>query len=283
MIFDPNPRLPGITGGAIMERSDMRKTLQCVALVALMAGSSASIAGGLWVNEFGDFAGGRAAAGAAAGVDEAMTIAYNPASITRIEGSQLFVSAGAIFGEMKFDVGYSDPGNGDEAGGDAGQTVPDASLAYVHDFGSDKWSAGIALGGLSGAGMDYDDDWVGRYQATEVSLLVMALSPTVAYQVSEGLSLGVSVQALYADLNLDFAVPRVNPAVPDGEGSIDGDDFQPVSRSVPSMRIRAEVASDFFTRVRSRSSLMVMLKSNCPSRLALVRQNWLAVWPVIPN
>ena len=227
MIFRLKWRLGSAHWCGVYWRLDMTKTGQCCAAVALLVNSGASIGGGLWLNEYGDFSGGRAGAGAAAGVDEAMTIAYNPASITRIEGNQLFVSAGAIFGEMNFDVNYSNPRNGEEAGGDAGNTVPAASMAYVHDLGSDKWSAGIALGGLSGAGMDYDHDWVGRYQATEVSLLVMALSPTVAYQANDKLSLGISVQALYADLDLDFAVPRVNPGASDGEGSIDGDDFQP--------------------------------------------------------
>ena len=204
----------------------MTGTLGRWALLAMATAPGVASAGGLWLNEYGDFAGGRAAAGAAAGVDEAMTIAYNPASMTLLAGSQLFAAAGAVIGEMKFDVGYSDPRQGTGDGGDAGETAPLAALAYVHDFNSDRWRAGVALGGLSGAGFDYGDDWVGRYQATRVSLLVMALSPTLAYQVNDQLSLGVSAQAVYGDLNLDFAVPRLDPGRPDGAGSIDGDDVQ---------------------------------------------------------
>lgn len=203
----------------------MTRTARACILLAMTCSPCVVSAGGLWLNEYGDLAGGRAAAGAAAGVDEAMTIAYNPASITLLEGSQLFVSAGAIIGEMEFNVSYSNPLNGTDDGGDAGETASVGSIAYVHDFDSDRWSAGIALGGLSGAGFDYGEDWVGRYQATEVSLLVMALSPTLAYRVNDHLSLGISAQALYADLNLDFAVPRRLQALQDGAGSIDGDDF----------------------------------------------------------
>ncbi len=204
----------------------MTRTASAGILCALLVVPGGVSAGGLWLNEFGDFSGGRAAAGAAAGVDEAMTIAYNPASITLLEENQLFVSAGVIMGEMEFDPGYSSPGNGTGDGGDAGETFPGGSLAYVHDLGSERWSAGVALGGLSGAGFDYDDNWVGRYQATEVSLLIMALSPTVAYKVNDHLSLGVSVQAVYGDLNLDFAVPRQLPVAQDGAGSLDGDDLK---------------------------------------------------------
>jgi long-chain fatty acid transport protein len=183
-----------------------------------------SSAGGLWLNEFGDFAGGRAAAGAAAGVDEAMTLAYNPASITRLEGSELFASGGAVLADMKFDVQYSHPRNGTGTGGDAGEPAVTSSMAYVHDLNSSKWSAAVGLVPLSGAGMEYTDNWAGRYQATKVDLLLMALAPTVAYQVTDHLSLGVTVQVYYADLNMHFNVPRPLPLLPDGKGSLNGDD-----------------------------------------------------------
>lgn len=194
--------------------------------VALLGAGSAS-AGGLWLNEFGDFAGGRAAAGAAAGTDDAMTIAYNPASISRLQGNQLFASAGAIVGNMNFDLKYTTPLNGTDDGGDAGETSPFASMSYVHDLHSDKWSAGIALGGLSGAGIDYGDKWAGRFQATEVFLQVMALSPTVAYKVTDELSLGVSLQGYYADLEVKTAVPRPDQSKPEGKTEINGNDMRP--------------------------------------------------------
>ncbi|HEY6131959.1 MAG TPA: outer membrane protein transport protein, partial [Halioglobus sp.] len=172
-------------------------------VAAAIVGASAASAGGLWLNEFGDFASGRAAAGAVAGVDDPMTMAYNPASITRLDGNQLFVAAGAIVGDMNFDIDYTTPRNGTHDGGNAGETAPFASMAYVHDFNSDKWSAGIGLATLSGAGMDYGDIWAGRYQATKVALLATALTPTLGYRVNDQLSLGVSAQIYYADLDVD--------------------------------------------------------------------------------
>lgn len=203
----------------------MRNTIMGCSFATAMLSAGAASAGGLWLNEFGDFAGGRAAAGAAAGADDAMTIAYNPASISRLEGNQVFASAGAVLANMNFDVKYSNPRNGYEDGGNAGETGLFSSAAYVPDFGSEQWSAGIALVALSGASFDFHDNWAGRYQATKVDLTVMALSPTVAYQVTEKLSLGASVQAIYSNLNLHFAIPHLNTA--DGDGSINGDDLDP--------------------------------------------------------
>jgi long-chain fatty acid transport protein len=205
----------------------MIKTLKGCTAAAMLLSATAASAGGLWLNEFGDLAGGRAAAGAAAGVDDAMTLAYNPASITRLQGNQVFASAGAVVSQANFDVKYSNPRYGYNDGGNAGDVVAYSSAAYVHDLGSDRWSAGIALVPLAAAGLDYNDYWAGRYQATKVELQVMALSPTVAYQVTDRLSLGASVQATYSNLNLHFAVPRLDPSIPDGNGSINGDDINP--------------------------------------------------------
>ena len=205
----------------------MIKTLKgCTIAASILSAGNAS-AGGLWLNEYGDFSGGRAAAGASAGTDEAMTIAHNPASILRQKGSQLFVSGGAVFGNLNFDVNYSTPGNGYKDGGNAGQTAPLASMAYINDLGSEKWSAGVFLGGMSGAGMKYHDDWAGRYQATEVSLTLLALAPAVAYQVTDTFSLGISAQVVYADIKLDMAVPRLDPSLQDGKGSLNGNDVMP--------------------------------------------------------
>ena len=203
----------------------MKTILRGCTLAAAIVTATTASAGGLWLNEFGDFAGGRAAAGAAAGVDEAMTLAYNPASISRIKGNQLFVSGGAVVGDMNFDESYSNSRNGGSDGGNAGKATVFSSMAYVHDLGSDKWSAAIGLVPLSGSGFKFDDDWVGRYQAIKVDLLVAALSPTVAYQVTDQLSLGVTVQGYYANLEIDLALPRLDPGRPDGDGSIDGNDM----------------------------------------------------------
>ena len=203
----------------------MKKAVIRGAALAMAMTAGTAWAGGLWLNEYGDFAGGRAGAGAAAGVDEAMTIAYNPASISRLQGNQLFASAGAVVPQMNFDIQYSNPRNGYGDGGDAGEVAATSSMAYLHDLDSDTWRAGIAVMPLSGASMKFHNNWVGRYQATEVSLLLMALSPTVAYRINDSLSVGATLQGYYADLELDFALPRLNPLKQDGKGSIDGDDL----------------------------------------------------------
>ena len=181
-------------------------------------------AGGLWLNQYGDFAAGRASAGASAGVDEASTIIHNPASSLQLEGSQLFVGAGVILADIAFDIEETNPISGTDDGGDAGLDAPVAGFAYVHDTGSDKWSTGIYMAGLSGAGLDYNDDWVGRFQNTDVEILVLTLAPTIAYQVTDNFSVGVAAQLYYGALDFEIAVPSIRPGVDNGQGSLDGTD-----------------------------------------------------------
>jgi long-chain fatty acid transport protein len=202
----------------------MKKSIMVCAVTAALVSAGNSMAGGLWVNDYGDFAGGRATAGAAAGTDDAATIAHNPATATRIEGSQLFTAAGAFLPTIKFDTQYSSPRNGFDNGKEAGVVAPTGSLSYIHDFGSDKWAGGVYFIGAAGAGLDYGTKWSGRYQATEVDLLIATLAPTVSYRLTDKLSIGASLQYWYADLNLKLEVPRLNTNRPDGRASVNGDD-----------------------------------------------------------
>ena len=202
----------------------MKKSiLGCAVAVALVNSVNVS-AGGLWLNQHGDFSGGRAGAGAEAGLDDAASIMHNPASSARLKGDQLFASGGAAIPDIKFDVQYTSPSLGTGNGGDAGQAAPLGSAAYFHDFQSDRWSAGVYFLGLAGAGLDYDDNWAGRYQATKVDLLLAALVPTLAYKVSDRLSLGIAVQYWYSDLNTHLDTPRINQDREDLRASINGDD-----------------------------------------------------------
>ena len=133
------------------------KTLFSRSAMALaLLGANQVLAGGLWLNEYGDFAGARANAGAAAGTDEASTIIHNPASAGRLEGSQLFVSAGAFIPQVEFDIEESNQFIGDEDGGQAGEIAPGASLAYIYDTGSDKWGLGVSLYFRYGSQSDKD-------------------------------------------------------------------------------------------------------------------------------
>jgi len=177
-------------------------------------------AGGLYLNEFGTPSMGVAGAGANAVAVDASTSFHNAAGMTRIKGTELMGTAGVLNSTVKFDPAADTPIPGGD-GGDAGGPGPIIGGFYAHSL-SDKWKLGANLITISGAILDYDDDWTGRYLNTDVRLLTMTFYPSVAYRVNNWLSLGGGPQVMYANLELKAKAP---PPKGTGEVKIDGDDL----------------------------------------------------------
>jgi long-chain fatty acid transport protein len=179
-----------------------------------------ALAGGLYLNEFGTPSMGVAGAGANAVASDASSSFHNAAGMTRIKGNELMGTAGVLNATVKFDPDSDTPIPGGD-GGDAGSMAPIIGGFYVHSL-SDNWKLGANLITLTGAVLDYDDDWTGRYLNTEVTLLTVTFYPSIAYRVNSWLSLGGGPQVMYADLEMKLKVPPPNGK---GEVTIDGNDI----------------------------------------------------------
>jgi long-chain fatty acid transport protein len=189
-------------------------------LGTLFIAPGTSTAGGLYINEFGTPSMGVAGAGANALADDASTSFHNAAGMTRIKGQELMGTAGVLNATVKFDPDDDTPIPGGD-GGDAGSPAPIIGGFYVHSL-SDKWKLGANLITITGAVLDYDDDWTGRYLNTEVTLLSMTFYPSIAYRVNNWLSLGGGPQIMYAELEMKLKAPPPNG---NGDVEIDGDDI----------------------------------------------------------
>ena len=205
----------------------MRSKIVChspavLIFVALLVIPGAGRAGGLYINEFGTPSMGTAGAGTNAVASDASTAFHNPAGMTRIHGKELMVTGGLLYSTVKFDPDSdtSVPGGN---GGDAGGPAPMGGAFYVHSV-SDRLKLGANLISITGAVLEYDDDWAGRYLNTEVTLLTVTFFPSIAYRVTEWLSIGGGPQVMYADLKLKVAIPPPPGATDDGRATIDGDD-----------------------------------------------------------
>ena len=79
---------------------------------------------------------------------------------------------------------------------------------------------------VSGAALDPDNDWAGRFSLQEISLLTLTANPSAAVRVNEWLSLGAGMTIMYADIEYDLAAPPINPPTGGpGKVEVDGDDF----------------------------------------------------------
>jgi long-chain fatty acid transport protein len=196
-----------------------------VACTLLMAGQAE--AGGLWINEYGTTAQGRAGAGAQAGTGDASTVFHNPASMVEIEKSEMVVTLGYISPDSEFDTDQGGLLNGTGNGGSAAEGTPSGSVFYVHPI-NDKWTMGVAGVVLTGVTLDYANDWTGRFEVQEIDIIVGGLTPALSYKVTDNFSVGFGGAIMYADLDMKLAVPDPQDPLngPEGRASINGDDIQ---------------------------------------------------------
>ncbi len=181
-------------------------------------------AAGLWLYEQGASDMGLAAAGRAALAQDASTAAANPAGMTLLERNQLEGGLLGIFVTAKFDADSTTFGGGD--GGNAGGFVPAGSFSYVHGFSTDL-KVGLTATSNFGLGLDYGDDWAGRYYVQKGELVTMGVNPGIGYRLNDWLSVGAGFSMVYGKLTQDVAVNN-NPlsvgSSPDGRLKIDSDD-----------------------------------------------------------
>jgi len=181
--------------------------ISLVVFLLLLAGSSQ--AGGLYLSTFGTPAQGTASAGANAIADDAATAFNNPAGMTRLDDHEALMGLAPGFGTTKFDADAQTPSGGGD-GGDQGGFIPISSSQYVHKL-SERWRLGVSLFSFSGASLDPDDDWAGRHETTEVTLMSLTLTPTVAVRLTDWLSVGGGVQITYGKLDMKVRVPPSPP------------------------------------------------------------------------
>ena len=116
-------------------------------------------AGGLYITEWGTPSTGVANAGAVAVGQDASTAWHNPASMTRLSGTQIMVNGGLLIPNVKFDPDSDTPVPGGD-GGQAGELAGIMGTSFVHSL-TDNLKFGFSLGSVVGAGLEYSSNWAG--------------------------------------------------------------------------------------------------------------------------
>jgi long-chain fatty acid transport protein len=203
-----------------------------------MIASNPVAAGGLYVWEFGHPAQGASGAGAGALAQDASTALLNSAGIMFLDESDTMASAIVIDSSVRFrqdpssatgptSVTDSDGNRPAHNGGNAGSTAVGATFFHARPV-NEKWGWGVSMVSISGAALEYQpkQDFVGRYWASEVELLTINLTPSLAYRVNDEFSIGFAVPIMFGMLDMDVAIPGPLEAVSDGRAIIsDGEDI----------------------------------------------------------
>ena len=185
-----------------------------ISILFVILATASAHAGALWLYEQATQDMGVASAGRQAAAMDATTASGNPAGMTRLDRSQMAGGILGFFPDTKFKVQETDVSGGGV--GNAGKVAPAATLYYVHSL-NPNLKLGLGMGSYMGAGLDYGDNWAGRYYAEKVSLTTAAVNPTVGYRVSPWLSLGGGVNIVYGAMSDRTAI---NTPLEEGDGRL---------------------------------------------------------------
>ena len=165
--------------------------------------------GAICLYEVGGTEMGRASAGAGAAAQDASTAFWNSAGMTRLDANQLLVGGFVAYINQKLilndsTVSVNPPGDtngGHQAGG---FLTPPGMGAYAVLKLTDDLRFGFTFNGMYGGALNYGKRWVGRSFVTENSLLGLNIMPSLAYRVTDWLSFGVGLNAVYTIFNQEL-------------------------------------------------------------------------------
>jgi len=152
---------------------------------------------------------GNAFAGGAASAEDASTIYYNPAGMSRLKGKQVAVALHAIRPSAQFTDTGSAIATAQAAlgntGGDPGSWgyVPNGYFSMEID---PAMQFGVGVNVPFGLQTSYDANWIGRFQTVKSKILTINVNPALSYRVSDTLTLGAGLNYQRIDGELTSAV-----------------------------------------------------------------------------
>jgi long-chain fatty acid transport protein len=235
-----------------------RRLARAAVLAATASVCAPAFAGGISLYEVGTADVGLASAGYGARAQDASTVLTNPAGMTRLDGTQVLASAQLMWANTRFSIDSdTSPTLGN---GDGGYTIGQNGWfpgggAFTSYSVSPDLKLGFALTGNFGMPLNYDDGWVGRYYIQKATMLGLSLLPTVAYKVSDKVSVGAGLNAMYGIYKNQVAINNVNPLYGDGQlkmqdetwgwGANVGVLFEPDARTRFGLVWNSQIALDF--------------------------------------
>lgn len=174
----------------------------------MLVGNGAEAAGFALIEQNGGL--GNAYAGQVATAEDAGTVFFNPAGMSRLEGRQLAVSVHYIRPSAEFSGGATPPLSA-ATGGDAGKPAFVPNAYFVMDL-APTLKFGLGLNSPFGLASEYDQPWAGMTQALSSEVKTYNVNPALSWTVSDRVALGFGLNWQRIDAELTSFNPSLPPA-----------------------------------------------------------------------
>jgi long-chain fatty acid transport protein len=208
-----------------MGRTLLKGLLTAFLVTVLLLCSQNSFAGGFYLPEIAT-PGSVGTAGVAnvTNVDDASSAITNPAGMTYRKNDEVQAGMEVLIPVNKFDSEIATAGGSD--GGNAGVPAVIPGLFVVKGL-NDNLKLGFSVAAVAGGGLDYGENFVGRYQAYKAALQTVGAGPSLGYKINDMMSIGAGVYMLYTTFNQKIAVNQSFFGANDG--TVHFDDIDDIS------------------------------------------------------
>lgn len=207
--------------------------LKIILLAATAAGlvavSTSAAAAGFYVQEQSARGLGRAYSGESTDTGSA-SLFWNPASIASVENGDYYGGFHVVsVHDQVTDQGstITRPGQATTGVGGRGRQSDTVETGYVPNLAmakriNDRFVAGLAITAPYDFTNKYSTDSWTRYEALTSRLLTLDFQPTLAFQATPWLDVGVGLDVEYTHARLTNALPNLSPLLADGNSELKG-------------------------------------------------------------
>lgn len=215
-------------------------------LITLVLFTSSTFASGFQLNEHGARA--MAMGGAFAGLaNDPSAVYFNPAGLTQLKGTQFYFGSTLIAPLSSYKV----PGTTNLEYEQKGQVFTPINFYFTQQITDDLY-AGIGVNNPYGLGTKWPYNWAGKYLAVDTELKSFFITPVVAYQLLDNLSISVGGTFAWTDVKINRKAP--SPTGGDFDLTLKGDGtafgfaagvlYKPTSDFSVGLSYRSEVSFD---------------------------------------
>jgi long-chain fatty acid transport protein len=165
---------------------------------------------------------GYAGAGLTVRAGDAGTVFTNPAGMTRMKKPTYQAGVQPLYIDANWDSDSSTTATGPDKG--VYEIFSGAGFAYVRPVW-DKFRLGISVQNYFGLALEWDNKWVGRHEVTKAAIIAPQVQPTIAYQVTNWLSIGAGAGLTMGFLADEAKVKNLDPSLGDGRLKYEDTDF----------------------------------------------------------